>query len=277
MVLPLFAYANSVVESVNKTIKPESGVAESSLTLTSINAFSLDPKAPLSIKLLDYMWINRENIDNQKFIAAYLATRPVVSKNYEIAWKTARLVYFIGNYGYGEKMYLDSEEGAQLFNYGVKAGKLATELNAEGAEGYYWYAYCLNAYGRAKSVLATAAGADDSMPALRKADTLNATYEGYGANRLLGRYYQDIPVLLGGSEDKSLELIKSAANNAPQYRNNWVVLGQYYYHFGYYESAIQICQKALTLPNHDGKYEEIRYIREAKECTDKAKAKIAEN
>lgn len=234
-------------------------------------AFSLDDNSPLSVKLLDYAWANREVIENQKIIASYLSGRHNIPKSYEIAWKTARLVYFIGNYGYGEAKYIDSEEGAQLFNYGVKAAKLAIELDSNGVEGYYWYSSCLYAYGRAKSVLATAAGADDSMPALRKAIAISPSYEGYGASRLLGIYYQEIPFLFGGSEDKSFELIKLATANAPQFRSNWVALGRYYYHFGYYESAIQICNKALALPDYEGKYEETRYIREAKECVDRAK------
>jgi len=52
-------------------------------------------------------------------------------------------------------------------------------------------------------------------------------------------------------------------------------LGQYYNSTGEADKALEACQKALELPNQDGKYEEIRYSREAQECIDKAKAKLA--
>ncbi len=270
------AYAATNFESASLIKKNlfESGIESSE---ASYKKFSLDLKAPLSNKLLDYIWQNREDIDNQKMIAAYLVNKPAVPKNYESSWKTARLVYFIGNFGYGEKEFLDTESGAQLFNYGVAAAKQAMDLNSKEVEGFYWYAYCQSAYGRAKSVLAMAANANDTMPALRKAIELNPSYGNYGAERMLGVYYEELPIIFGGSEEKALELIKSTITKAPQDRNNWVALGQFYNHFGYYESANQACQKALALPDLGGKFEELRYMREAKECVDKAKSRQMSN
>lgn len=275
-----FSYAAVVfaVGNTESTLVKKIDLESVPLTNESeLKRFVLNPSEPLSNKLLDYAWQNRENIDNQKMIASYLVRKPNIPKNYDVAWKTARLVYFIGNYGYGEKEFLDTESGAQLFYYGIAAAQKATELNGKGIEGYYWYAYCQSAYGRAKSVLAMAANANDAMPALRKAIELNPSYGNYGAERMLGFYYQEIPVIFGGSEDKALELIKSAVAKAPQDRSNWVALGQYYNHFGYYESGGQACKKALNVANIDGEFEELRYMREAKECVDKAKSREMSN
>ena len=268
-------YAIGNLEStVVKKGDQESGISQFE---SETKKFSLSATEPLSVKLLDYAWQNRENIDNQKIIATYLTGKPVVSKNYDIAWKTARLVYFIGNFGYGEKEFLDTESGAQLFYYGIAAAQKAIDINDKGVEGYYWYAYCQSAYGRAKSVLAMAANANDTMPALRKAIQLNAAYGNYGAERMLGIYYQEIPVIFGGSEDKALDLIKSAVTKAPQDRSNWLALGEFYNHFGYYESGVQACKKALSVMDTNGEFEELRFLREAKECVDKAKSRLINN
>ena len=61
-------------------------------------AFSIPDGAELSVELLDKCWNNREDLKNQKIIADYLMTKPAISSEYDVAWKTARLVYFIGNF-----------------------------------------------------------------------------------------------------------------------------------------------------------------------------------
>ena len=66
---------------------------------SAAGGFSIAASAPLTLELVDKCWANREDTTNQKIIADYLMTMPAVDKNYELAWKTARLVYFIGNYG----------------------------------------------------------------------------------------------------------------------------------------------------------------------------------
>ena len=241
---------------------------------SSSAAFAIPANSPLTVQLLDSCWNNREDEANQKIIADYLMTAPVVPRNYETAWKTARLVYFIGNYGVGEKRFVNSDEGVTLFDYGAKAGLIAQSLNSNGIEGYYWYAIDLGSYGLAKGVLAAASGAKDGMAALQKAKAIDASFQGYGSSRILGRYYQELPSMFGGSSDKALALIKASADRAPKYRNNWVFLGQYYISVSQYDKALEACKTALSLPSLDGKYEEIRYTAEAQRCVSKAQSKL---
>ncbi len=237
-------------------------------------AFAIAKGSPLTVKLIDYCWANREDLANQKIIADYLNTQPDLPYDYETAWKTARLVYFIGNYGIGEKEFVSSSAGVKIFNYGVKAGKIAIAQKPNGVEGQYWYAVDLGSYGLAKGILASASNAKDGMAALRQAIAIDPSYQWYGSSRILGRYYQELPGLFGGSYDKAIELLKTATDKAPQFRNNWVFLGQYYLKTRDYQNALTACQKALSLPNQDGKYEEMRYSREANECITTAKAKL---
>lgn len=244
---------------------------------TLVGKFVISESAPLTTGLMDYAWSNRENLANQKIIADYFLTFPEIPKDYETAWKIARLVYFIGNFGIGEKQFVNSSAGVKLFDYGVSAGKIAISLKPAGVEGQYWYAVDLGSYGLAKGIMASASSAGDGMDALRKAIAVDPTYQWYGSSRILGRYYQELPGIFGGSNRKALELLTTATDKAPQFRNNWVFLGQYYISTGNSESALFACQKALALPNQDGKYEELRYTREAQQCVTKAKAKLGTN
>lgn len=228
----------------------------------------------LTVPLLDSYWANREDTKYQKIIADYLMTLPKVPNDFEAAWKTSRLVYFIGNYGLGEKRFVDTSEGVTLFDYGAKAGLLATTLNPKAVDGYYWYAIDLGSYGLAKGILSAAANAKDGMKALESAKAIDPSYQWYGSDRILGRYYQELPGMFGGDADKALALINSSTQNAPTFRNNWVFLGQYYISAGQYDKALEACNKAISSPSLDGKYEEIRYLKEAKQCVLKSKAKI---
>lgn len=253
---------------------PTSSAPKTSNTSAKSGSFTIGADEPLTKQLLDYAWINRENQVNQRVIADYLLTKPTVSSDYETAWKTARLVSFIGNYGIGERAFVTTSEGVMLFNYGVSAGKIAISAKPSGVEGQYWYAMDLGSYGLAKGILSAASNAKEGMNALRKVASIDPSYQWYGSSRILGRYYQELPGIFGGSDKKALELLTAATTSAPQFRNNWVFLGQYYISSGNYESALNVCQKALTLTNQDGKFEEIRYTREAQECVVKANAKL---
>lgn len=236
--------------------------------------YNIAPATPLSVKVLDDAWNNRENPTNQKIIADYLTAKPDVPQDYETAWKTARLVYFIGNYGIGEKAYVSTPAGAQLFDYGVSAAKIAMTLKPNGLEGLYWYAVDLGSYGLAKGVMAAAKGAGPGMDALKKAMSIDPTYQYYGSSRILGRYYQELPGLMGGSNKKALALLTTATDKAPQFRSNWLFLGRYYLSVSDYQNALDACQKAVNSSALDGKYEEIRYLREANECVTTAKGNL---
>lgn len=237
-------------------------------------SFMIESNAKLTLELLNRCWENRENEKNQKIIANYLMTMPEVPNNFEIAWKTARLVYFIGNYGIGEQKFVDTKDGVKLFEYGYNAGIIAKKIEPKKVEGYYWYAIDLGSYGLAKGILSAAKNAGAGMDALKEAQKIDPQYHWYGSSRILGRYYQELPGLFGGDDDKALDLFKIATEKAPEYNNNWIFLGRFYNHIKNYESAIYACNKALNTTPVDGKYENKRFFKEANLCIKYAKKKL---
>jgi tetratricopeptide (TPR) repeat protein len=258
---------------MNSLIKKAGIATMLSMLLLNVNADAmpkLDKSTPLTEQLLDNLWQNREDTTNQKIIADYLLTEPTVPKDYATSWKLARLVTFIGNYGVGEDRFVSTSEGAKLFKYGYQAGEQAQGINPNGIEGIYWYAVDLGAYGLAKGLLSAAVNAKAGIVALQKAQQINPSYDGYGSFRILGRYYQELPGFLGGDKTKAGDLYIQAVTKDPTYRNNWVFLGQYYIKMKKWDDAQKACQRALSLPGEVGKYEDMRYTREAKECISKA-------
>jgi tetratricopeptide (TPR) repeat protein len=252
-------------------------LANAAFAVSPNNKFTLDQHSALNVKLLDNAWKNRETLANQQIIADYLMTFPVVPNHYEIAWKTARMVYFIGNYGIGEKAFVDTEDGIKLFEYGYKAGKIAVDLKPKEADGQFWYAIDMGSYGLAYGVFAAASHARDGMHALEQVMiSTKPDYQWYGSYRILGKYYEELPGIFGGSNKKALALITAATTKAPQFSNNWVFLGQFYNKTGEYNKALDACKQAVAQKPQDGKFEEKRYIREANECIALAQKKLAD-
>lgn len=250
-------------------------------TISSPNCMAtIDAKTPLTTAAVDYYWDNRENITCQNNLINYLIKKPVLAsdKDYALAWKTARLIYFVGNFGVGEKAFAENgskrKSAVKLFDYGVNAGSLAMKLQSSKVDGYYWYAVNLGSYGLAKGIIAAASNASSGMDALKKVIQLDDSYEVYGAYRILGRYYHALPGIFGGSDAKALSLLRSATQKASANKVNWVYLGNYYYDREEYAKALDACNKALKTPDLPGEFENRRYISEANICVFKATNKL---
>ena len=246
---------------------------DNATTKNSIAGYSLMTDAGL-----DQSWNNREKLTSkeQTELANYYLTKPTLPSSYSIAWKTSRFVYFLGNYGVGEKRFVsadDKTEGVKLFDFGVNAGKIAMDLDPSKVEGYYWYAVDLGSYGLAKGIIAAASSAGDGMDALKAAKKLDPSYQWYGSSRILGRYYQELPGIFGGSDKKALALYEEATKKGANSSVNWLYLGRYYLKDGKVNKGLEMCTKGLSLPNADGALEESRYRRELNECVKDARAK----
>ena len=246
-------------------------VACAAMSFAADAKFSIAANSQLTEELLDSCWANRETVANQKIIADYLLTNPAVPNDYAKAWKTARLVSFIGSYGADAKKFGTTPQGVQLFDYGVKAAQIATTLQPNQIEGVFWYAVDLGSYDAVKGGIG---GASKWIDAVKQANAIDPTYYYYGSNRMLGVYYQILPGILGGSNSKALQYLTTATIKAPQFRNNWLTLGQYYLNTKDYKNALANCQKVLTLPKIDGKFEEMKYTRDANKCISAAQAKL---
>jgi hypothetical protein len=249
------------------------------------NVFAVDASAAVSVKqnniscVLNAAWLNnawdlREDLAKQSGYISYMQKMDAdkcMPKDYETSWKAARMIYFLGNYGVGEKQFVAGESGVKFFDYGVRLAKQAIKLNPNGVEGQYWYAIDLGSYGLVKGIMASAMNAKSGMKALNFVCAHDSSYHWSGANRTLGKYYSKLPGMFGGDKEKALASLLKATQEV-DYSNNWVFLGQYYLEQKDGANAIKACQRALQSPKIDGKYEEKRYTYEAQECIAEAQS-----
>lgn len=249
----------------------------SSHTLAENNAGAtckLDAKTPPTVAVLDACWDGRETVANQKVITTYLEAEPKLASDYDINWRVARLVSFIGNYGYQYSEYTTSERGQKLFSYGAAAAQTAMSLKNNQVEGAFWYAVDLGSYDVAKGGSAGLSDRKKWLNAAQLAQTNDASYDYDGSNRMLAVYYQVLPGIFGGSDDKALAYLNEATTKAPTFNYNWIALGQYYLATKDYKKAITNCTKGLNMDNINGSYEGKKYKKDANKCISTAQDKL---
>jgi hypothetical protein len=143
----------------------------------------------------DELFAAREDIARAE--AAERIWAAVSPATFDSSWKLARVDYWIGGHA------ADESRRRTALDAGVAAGTQAIQLNARRPEGYFWRAANMGALaesfgitqglkyrGRIKSDLETVLGMDP------------AWQEG-SADRALGRWYDKVPGLFGGSDAKA--------------------------------------------------------------------------
>lgn len=211
-------------------------------------------------KELDKFWEQRQPTENQKKIIKFLKTTEAVPKDFEVAWRVARLVYFVGNFGIGFQS-LTKKEKVEIFKYGYEAADIARTLKPDRVEGHYWYGTNLGSFGISKGVLAALGHAEEGRDALIKAIEIDPTYHWGGPYRTLGRYYQETPAFISfGNKKKAEECFNKALEIAPEFRLNIIDLGVLKKEEGKTKLALELLEKAQKTRKLDGELEEKRYL-----------------
>lgn len=122
---------------------------------------------------------------------ADLAANP---KDFEAAWKLSRVDYWIATH------LPVGDEARQQFNAGIAAGQQAEQLEPNRPEGHFWVAANM---GELAESYGLRAGMKYRKPIKAELETvlrLDPAYHGGAADRGLGRWYDKVPRLFGGSE-----------------------------------------------------------------------------
>jgi hypothetical protein len=111
----------------------------------------------------------------------------------------------------------------------MDSANAAKAINDDFAEGYYFYGVALGRWAETNGIAASLGRKGelmDSMGATQMREThageKGEAIDGYGPNRILGRVYFKLPFLAGGSKSKSLDNLKIAYAQAPQYFMNGI-------------------------------------------------------
>ena len=158
--------------------------------------------------------------------------------NYEAAWQLSRAFWYKGNHAV-------PDQKKEHFEQGKVAGENAVRINASGCEGHFWL-------GVNQALLAENSGkinalgmVDDVKRELHKALELNADCECAGPQRVLGKFYSEIPWFKGGSDEKGIEYLNESLRRCPEDTQSRMFLAEIYLNQGQKGLAIQQLELVL--------------------------------
>jgi hypothetical protein len=131
------------------------------------------------------------------------------SDRYEVQWRLARALFFLGQQAGSRK------SGLQLYAAGIGAGERAVELNSERVEGHFWVGVNLALFAETNGGIRGVRTLRRARLELSRAIEIDERYHDAGPLRVLGRLSHKAPRVLGGSRKRSRALLDQALLIAP--------------------------------------------------------------
>jgi tetratricopeptide (TPR) repeat protein len=208
-------------------------------TSTSVDvATGLSAQAPDP----DDLYRQRENIASAQQAEGLWAGRLAKdTKDFESAWKLARVRYWLGGHAPEQtrKAYLEN---------GIAAGRQAIALAPNKPDGHFWVAANMGALAESFGLRQGLKYRGDIKDALEQVLKLDAAFLQGSADRALGRWYFKVPGLFGGSDKKSEQHLRKALAYNPQSIITLYFLGETLIELGKKDEARLCLQKAIDAP-----------------------------
>ena len=162
-----------------------------------------------ALRQADDLYARREDLMNvRKAIVALKQAQAGEPPNYDLAWRLAKLNYYIGAHS------SDASEKDKAFHDGIEAGKLAVQLSGDKPDGHFW----LGANYGGNAQINTLAGLADVEDIKREMETvlkMDERYQAGSAYMVLGEVYLEAPRLLGGDTEKAIENLEKGKRAGP--------------------------------------------------------------
>ena len=193
----------------------------------TVTAKQLPDKVPELIKYADdtlVKWIatpDGPSTDAENALMALDKAHTLDPKNFEAAWKAARVSTMLA-----DDLYDDKTKRAHFSGRGVEYAKAAVELEPKRVEGHYYSGTNIGLSATTKIV-----GGKFDVPHVRdaekKAMQIDATFDRGGPARVLGALYAQAPPWPAsiGDPDKGVELLQQALKIGPDYVLNHLLYG----------------------------------------------------
>jgi hypothetical protein len=196
-------------------------------------AASSDPEA---------LYANRADLASARSAAAIWADR--LEKNprdFESAWKLSRARYWLGGHA------AEAERKA-LLEAGIDAGRAASALEPKRPEGHFWTAANMGALAESFGLRQGLKYRGDIRKELEAVLAIDPGFQEGSADRALGRWYNKVPGLFGGSNDKSESHLRKSLTYNPDSTASHYFLAETLADEGKKEEARAELQRVLDAP-----------------------------
>lgn len=208
----------------------------------------------------DTLFKEREDLAKlREAVKSLAAVRNPDGRNYEVEWKFAKYNYFLG------KHTTDEKEKEKAFEDGKLAGRIASRLETNKPEGYFWYAANLGEEAKLSPVTVGIKSIDDIKEAMHKVIEIQPDYQSASAYDALAQVELNTAGMMGGKPEKAVEYLEKALtiNKANPYI--YLNLAKAYIALGKKDEAKKQLEYLLKMkPNPD-------YLPEYNESVEKAK------
>ncbi|HYT77272.1 MAG TPA: TRAP transporter TatT component family protein [Vicinamibacterales bacterium] len=212
----------------------------------------------------DALYKQRENLASAQRAGQIWADRLAKDpKDFESAWKLARSRYWLGGHA--------TEKGRkEVFEAGIAAGRAAVAIAPNRPEGHFWIAANMGAlaesFGLRQGLKYRGAIKEELETVLR----LDPAFLQGSADRALGRWYNEVPRLFGGSNKESEAHLRKALTYNPHSTVTLYFLAETLIDEGKKDQARATLQRVLDAPLDPD------WAPEDREFKDKARKLLAE-
>ncbi|MFH1369351.1 MAG: TRAP transporter TatT component family protein [Elusimicrobiota bacterium] len=165
----------------------------------------------------------------------------------EGAWRVSMACYYAGY-----EIYKSNSDKKILYAEGRDAGQVSLKINPESAPACFWTAVNMALYGQTAGVIKMLFTLGTVRGLLEKSSRIDPAYAYGGAFRILGKIDQELPGILGGSNERAKEYYEKAINVAPDEPMNYLFISELFQKaFADKKSALEAAEKGLSLPLPD--------------------------
>ena len=150
----------------------------------------------------------------------------------------------------------------KYFSLCVEQADQAIGLDNKSVGGYFFKGLCLGKLGEVDGIWSSLGVIKPLKKNMETAMKLDPVFEQGGSHRALGKMYHELPALLGGSLDKSLEYLKEAVKLGPKHAENYFYLAETYTTRKEYTLAKAALDTLLDLTKESSHDHDIHSLRE---------------
>ena len=163
---------------------------------------------------------------------------------YEARWLGAAAAYYYGTY---PREDAPDKEKMAIFQGGIDLAKEAVTLQPQSVEAHFWLGVLYGVYGEAKGIMKSLSLVPEIKQEMQLTLAADQPFEGWGADRVLGRMYFKLPFFKGGDNKKSIAHLERSLAGAPTNALTRVYLAATYKSAGMKDKAREQCRFVLDM------------------------------
>lgn len=176
-----------------------------------------------SVAAAEKLFGDRTDIEMLRLSVKTLAdARNPNQRNYEVEWKFAKYSYFLGKAEQTEK------DAIEAFEKGRDAGRIASRIESDKADGHFWFAANLGELSRISPITVGIKSVDDLRESLNTVIAIEPNYQNGSAYDALGQLEMATRTLKGGTNEKAIEYYEKGVELSPDNANLRLHLAEAY-------------------------------------------------